>query len=119
MVLLANRLRKIAGSHSFGGEPMWLKAGISHGPIAGGVIGSHRAFYCLYGDGVNTAARMCKYAAPGKPHCTAGFAEALSGKTACILTVPRAMQEIKGLGMMETYDVQVVCQEPTRGLGLV
>ena len=34
-----------------------------------------RCFYCLYGDTINTAARMCKYAGPDRIHCTAAFAD--------------------------------------------
>ena len=58
-----------------GAQAISLKVGISHGDAAGAVIGSHKSFYCLYGDTINTAARMCKYAGPDRIHCTAAFAD--------------------------------------------
>ena len=36
-----------------------IKVGISNGPAAGVVLGRCRRFYCVYGDTINTAARMC------------------------------------------------------------
>ena len=38
-----------------------MKVGLSIGPVAGIVLGSCRRFYCVYGDTVNVAARMCKF----------------------------------------------------------
>jgi class 3 adenylate cyclase len=47
-----------------------LKVGISSGPAAGIVLGSCRRFWCVYGDTVNTAARMCKFSVSGKIRVT-------------------------------------------------
>jgi class 3 adenylate cyclase len=71
MVLLADELQTIAQRYRFGmSEHLVLKVGLNCGPVAGAVIGSHRRFYCLYGDRMNTAARMCKY-------CPAAFAQSV------------------------------------------
>ena len=66
--------RREAARQARAGEPR-RQVGINAGPTAGAVIGSLRAFYCLYGDTINTAARMCKYAGPDRIHCTAAFAD--------------------------------------------
>ena len=40
-------------------QDMKMQVGISSGPAAGVVMGRCRRFYCVYGDTINTAARMC------------------------------------------------------------
>ena len=69
--------RREAARQARAGEPR-RQVGINAGPTAGAVIGSLRAFYCLYGDTINTAARMCKYGGD-QLHCTAAFAERVRG----------------------------------------
>jgi len=51
----------------------YIKVGIAHGPAAGAVVGTVRAFYCIYGDTINTAARMCMLAKRGEIHSTGAF----------------------------------------------
>ena len=110
MVLLAHELQGIAlRARSCTGSPLWLKIGLNCGPVAGAVIGLHRAFYCLYGDTVNTAARMCKYALPDAFHCTEAFAKAAAVACAGFAAVePRGRSEIKGKGVMETFHLRVL-----------
>jgi len=52
------------------------------GKAAGAVIGKVRAFYCIYGQTVNTASRLCKYASLGHMHCSQGFITALKTERA-------------------------------------
>ena len=68
MALLAHQLLAMARQHGFE-----LRVGIHSGSAAGAVIGKLRAFYCIYGDTVNTASRLCKHAEPGQVHCSSGF----------------------------------------------
>ena len=111
MVLLADELQSIAGRHSLGPDQMWLKVGLNCGPVAGAVIGTHRSFYCLYGDTINTAARMCKYADADKVHCSAEFAKAAIGVSGAavglVSLASRGVHLIKGKGNMETFDAKV------------
>ena len=77
MVRLGNELRRIAQRYTLANDTkLWLKVGINCGPLAGAVTGSLRCFYCLYGDTINTAARMCKYASD-RVHGSAAFAALL------------------------------------------
>eukprot|EP00741_Cyanophora_paradoxa_P004652 tig00000821_g4515.t1 len=46
-----------------------LHAGVSSGSVVAGVVGC-RLFYDTWGDTVNTASRMCSYAAPGTVLCS-------------------------------------------------
>ena len=110
MVLLANELQAISLRYRVHqNDGLRLKVGINCGAVAGAVIGSHKRFYCLYGDVVNTAARMCKYASD-KIHCSAAFAasvRALSQDQVLISCTSRGSLDIKGKGQMETFDLSV------------
>ena len=117
MAWLGLEMQTIASQHSNDGNDLWLRVGISCGPLAGAVIGAVRSFYCLYGDTVNTAARMCKYAERGELHCTSDFA-ALVNPAACMVRVnDRGFSEVKGKGQMRTFGL--VADTMTRTVGMV
>lgn len=81
-------------------SPLQLRIGISSGPVVAGVIGKKKFAYDLWGDSVNTAARMEAY-----------------GEAGCIQLSPRTFQllkdeysftkisgvTIKGKGLMDVY----------------
>ncbi|EKX34295.1 hypothetical protein GUITHDRAFT_80660, partial [Guillardia theta CCMP2712] len=101
MVHLAADLIGIAKKHDIQGTKLNLKIGMHCGPAAGAVVGSHRAFYCVYGDTTNTAARMCKYAAANQILCTCSFAKIAGGcKGLPFAFEAKGIISVKGKGAM-------------------
>ncbi|MEZ4439981.1 MAG: adenylate/guanylate cyclase domain-containing protein [Polyangiaceae bacterium] len=82
------------------GKPLHLRVGLHTGPLVAGVIGRRRLTYDLWGDTVNTAARMESYAEPDTVH--------VSEVTRALLEdefdfEPREPLDIKGKGRMQTH----------------
>ena len=76
-----------------------VRVGLASGPVVGGVIGSRRIVFDLWGDTVNTAARMESSGVPGRIQITAGTRALLGG----LVTVEQRQVEVKGLGLMTTF----------------
>jgi len=82
------------------GTKISLRIGIHSGPVVAGVIGKRKFVYDLWGDAVNTAARMESHGEPGKIHTS----EATRALIADRFTIqPRGIQAIKGKGNMPTF----------------
>ena len=98
MVILAAKFVEAAKKfRTRSGEPLWAKVGVSMGEVAGAVVGQQRRFYCLFGDPVNTAARMCASSEPSKIQATEEFVQVLgAGRQEGISGVCRGLQAIKG-----------------------
>ena len=77
-----------------------MRVGIHTGPVVAGVIGKRKFSYDLWGDSVNTAARMESHGVPGEIHVTEAVFKALVGRYDF---VERGPIEIKGKGAMNTY----------------
>jgi adenylate cyclase len=73
--------------------------GLASGPVVGGVIGQQRILFDLWGDTVNTAARMQATGIPGRIQVSAGTMERVSGR---FRFEPRVV-DVKGLGRLTTY----------------
>jgi len=82
------------------GRPLSLRLGMHRGRAVAGVIGKSKFAYDLWGDAVNTAARMESHGEPERIHISAQMAEALRAR---FVVSPRGEIEIKGKGKMQTY----------------
>ncbi len=88
-----------------------LRIGIHTGPVVAGVIGRRKFIYDLWGDTVNTAARMESHGAPGRIQITAETRAALQGAPDLRLE-PRGIIPVKGKGELETWWLEGQAQEP-------
>ncbi|GMQ86671.1 MAG: hypothetical protein BMS9Abin07_2259 [Acidimicrobiia bacterium] len=79
-----------------------FRIGINSGPLVGGVIGTHKFQYDLWGDAVNTAARMESHGVPGRIQVTSATHHLIKDHFTC---EERGPIEVKGKGEMETWFV--------------
>lgn len=85
------------------GQSVDFRIGISSGPVVGGVIGTHKFQYDIWGDTVNTAARMESHGEPGRIHISAATYDIIQHDFVC---EPRGSIDVKGKGHMSTWFVQ-------------
>jgi class 3 adenylate cyclase len=90
-----------------GGASLQLRIGVHEGPVVAGVIGRRKFIYDLWGDTVNTAARMESHGVPGRVQVTEQVASQLDES---FLVEPRGVIEVKGKGPMTAF---LVGPEPT------
>jgi class 3 adenylate cyclase len=77
-----------------------FRIGIHSGPVVAGVIGKKKFSYDMWGDTVNTAARMESHGIPGEIQVSARVRDVLSDN---FLFVERGLVELKGKGEVLTY----------------
>jgi class 3 adenylate cyclase len=82
------------------GEPLQLRIGVDCGPVVAGVIGHRKFSYDVWGNTVNTAARMESHGVPGRIQVTERVARAASPQ---FDFEPRTSVEVKGKGAMKTF----------------
>jgi len=82
------------------GAPLLLRVGIHSGPVIAGVNGTRKFCRDIWGDSVNTAARMESHGLPGEIQVTDSTRELLKS-TFCFQE--RGVIEIKGKGQMHTW----------------
>ncbi len=98
---MALELREVASRFQTPtGEPIRVRIGINSGPVVAGVIGTKKFSYDLWGDTVNTAARMEAHAEPDTIQVTERTYERLRTQ---FHFEPRGTIEVKGKGEMKTY----------------
>lgn len=80
--------------------PLEIRLGLHAGPVVAGVIGKRKFSYDIWGDTVNTAARMESTGIPGEVQVTATVQERLKHD---FDFEPRGAVPVKGKGQMETF----------------
>jgi class 3 adenylate cyclase len=93
-------LRTVTSFNYVNAHPLNLRIGIFSGPAVAGVIGKRKFSYDLWGDSVNTAARMESHGIEGTIHVTKNTFNLLENKFDFDC---RGMIDVKGKGMMKTY----------------
>ncbi len=84
-----------------GERPAWeLRIGIHCGPIAAGVVGKRKFAYDIWGDTVNTAARMESGGAASRINISSAIRDRVSDYFLC---EPRGRLEVKGKGAVDMY----------------
>ncbi|OAI42361.1 hypothetical protein AYO41_00940 [Verrucomicrobia bacterium SCGC AG-212-E04] len=85
------------------GRALRLRIGINSGPVVAGVIGRLRFLYDLWGDCVNTAARMESHGLPGEIQITEATYRLVRDK---YTATERGVIDVKGKGPMRVYLLQ-------------
>jgi adenylate cyclase len=82
------------------GRAVPVRIGIASGPAVAGVVGTHKFFYDVWGDTVNTASRMESTGEPGKIQIAPITRDLLAD---CFCLVERGTIEVRGKGPMQTW----------------
>ena len=83
-----------------GGRCLDFRVGLSSGPMIGGVIGRRKFVFDVWGDAVNTAARMESTGEAGRIQISEPTYRLLRDAFVC---EPRGSMEVKGKGQMMTW----------------
>jgi adenylate cyclase len=108
---MALQMQDAAATLRFGDQPLRMRVGVDVGPVVAGVIGETKFAWDLYGDVVNTAARMESHGVPGRVHMTERFRDRLPD---AYRWEDRGLVEIKGKGALRTYLLLPDGREPAR-----
>jgi guanylate cyclase len=79
-----------------------FRIGVSSGPLVGGVVGTSKFQYDIWGDTVNVASRMESSGQPGRIQISDATYQLIKGEFECEL---RGEIEVKGKGAMTTWFV--------------
>jgi adenylate cyclase len=82
------------------GRPVPIRIGIASGPGVAGVVGRAKFFYDVWGDAVNTAARMEQTAEPGTIQVAPEMRELLTER---FELQERGLVDVRGKGEMRTW----------------
>ncbi|XP_026726487.1 adenylate cyclase type 7-like [Trichoplusia ni] len=88
-----------------------LRVGISCGPVVGGVIGTRKPVYDIWGNTVNEAARMETHGWKNMIHITQSTKELLKDERYMLKS--RGQINVKGKGMMETWWIMKLRKYPS------
>lgn len=93
---IANRRQQL-GEHTFE-----IRVGVHSGSVVAGIVGVKKFAYDIWGDTVNTAARMEQASEAGRINISQATYELVKDDFVC---TPRGAQEVKNKGRMEMYFV--------------
>jgi adenylate cyclase len=96
------QMRAVAEWRDSNDIDLHVRTGLASGPVVGGVIGRRRILFDLWGDTVNTAARMESSGLPDRIHLAASTRSRLPEE----LGLEMRQVDVKGLGPMTTYLVE-------------
>ncbi|MCF6174231.1 MAG: adenylate/guanylate cyclase domain-containing protein [Victivallaceae bacterium] len=77
-----------------------IRVGIHSGKVVGGIVGTEKYIYDIFGDTINIAARMERHSEPMKINISDTTYQLLSGK---FNFVKRDLTEVKGKGVLQMY----------------
>ena len=99
-------IRELAEKKAAVGKPFFeMRVGINTGPVVAGVVGSHKFAYDIWGDTVNTAARLEQGGAPGKINISETTWEKVREEFPCTF---RGKLPAKNKGEIAMYFVEAV-----------
>ena len=90
----------LAGLVDQKGRAVPVRIGIASGPVVAGVVGTRKFFYDVWGDAVNTAARMEQTGEPGKIQVAAETHARLKER---FVLEERGTIDVRGKGEMRTW----------------
>jgi class 3 adenylate cyclase len=102
VVRLGLAMLEEAGRHEALGQPLQLRIGVCSGPAVGGVIGTQRLAFDLWGDTVNVASRLQELAPIGRVIVEERTMLLIRDEFAC---EPLGPSELRGHSRMNTYAV--------------
>jgi adenylate cyclase len=82
------------------GRAVPVRIGMASGPVVAGVVGRKKFFYDVWGDAVNTAARMEQTAEPGTIQVAPQMQPLLAAR---FVLEARGLVEVRGKGEMRTW----------------
>ena len=83
-----------------GQHHLQVRIGIHSGPVVAGVVGKSKYAYDIWGDTVNTAARMEQFGVPGRINLSEATRQLLGDEADA---QPREPVEVKGIGLVQMY----------------
>ncbi len=97
---LAKEMIKISAQFKdHNGNPIKLRIGINSGPAISGVIGKSKFAFDVWGDTINTAARLESYGTPDCIHMSKNTFDLVNYKDS---NIERKTIQIRGKGLMDT-----------------
>ena len=102
---LAKEMIKISAQFKdHNGNPIKLRIGINSGPAISGVIGKSKFAFDVWGDTINTAARLESYGSPDCINMSKNTFDLINYKDS---NIERKTIQIRGKGLMETVLVHI------------